>query len=177
LLFKSLKVLFLAGALLIVAGALATSALTSVTIDRTVSATLNSDNETTVAVRMVCLDNASGVDYTDVCQYDANGVLTMQLHRAISAGGSIGFNRNASFQIGSDAADTRVLAVTNNSSAPVTVNFDSAGIQMISSTGTTLAAAGGAGAAVAAGATVEFYYVLNTPNSTATSLTGTIQIR
>ena len=184
--FRSVKILLLVAAIVVLAGAVATSALTSVSIDRTAAVTLKADNDTNAAIKITCINNTTGVNYSDLCQYDSNGVVSLDLNRILTAGGtvtdgSIGFNRNASFQIGATGVGSRVLAVTNNSDGAVTVYFSSAEIQMrAETTGTTLTAASAGtpvGESVAAGGTKQFFFGINTPNSSATSLSGTIQIR
>lgn len=179
--FRNAKMILLVTALVLAVGAVATSALTSVTIDRDLTVALNADNDTGAAVKISCVNNSPGKDYSAVCEYDGNGILSLALHKAVNSNGTIGLNRNATFQIGAAADDSRVLAVTNNSDSAITVYFDSTAVLMKAQTlGTTLTnadAGSPVGEAVAAGTTKEFFFLVNTPNSAATSLSGTLQIR
>lgn len=176
---RNIKVLLLVSAMVLVAGAMGTSALTSVTIDRSMSATLSADNAD-AAAKILCLNNAGGTDYSGLCSYDANGVVSVSLHKAINSSGNIGFNRSASFQIGSSSANSRVIGITNNSGTPLVVYFDGAEIEMKNQADATLTAATAGspvGDTIAAGQTREYYFTVNTPSSNAASLSGTLQIR
>lgn len=185
---KSIKFGLILGAVLLVAGAVATSAaFVTVTIDRPASATLTADNAANAAVKILCLDNTAGggVNYSALCTYDTAGSVSMALEKALKADGSISFNRNATFSVGSNAANSQVLSITNNSQDPIHVYFNNTSangtMTMYSAAGTALTSAAAptpVSDTVASGATGTYYFVLQTPqNTNDTQLTGTLQIR
>lgn len=177
--FRRFHVAMLLAGTVVLAGAYATAALTAVTIDRTVSAEVKADNDANVAVKMVCLDNSGGggTDYTGLCQYDANGELTIELHRIIGA--AYGFNPDATFVIGEAGANQRVFQVTNNAPVDIKVGFNATDITMqVETSGAAVGAAGsGNEVTVSAGTSKEFYFTVTTPASPPATLSGTVQIR
>lgn len=174
---KRLGLMLLLGTVISLAGIYGTAALTTITIDRTVSAAIAADNST-AAVKLECVDNslAGGTNYTALCIY-TNGVLTLELHRAIAADGSIGFNPSATFGIGDAAADKRVLRITNNTAGNINVRMpDLSDILMkLEVTGVTVDTTNPV--TIAAGTAKEFFFLINTPADLTTPLTATLEIR
>ncbi|MGE5673992.1 MAG: hypothetical protein ACM3XM_08885 [Mycobacterium leprae] len=180
--FRSLKLGLLLGASLLVAGAMATSAAyVTVNIDRPASAQLAADNANNAAVKITCLDNTagSGPNYGPLCTYDTAGSVTIALEKALKADGTIFFNRNASFTVGAQTTNNRVVSITNYTQDEVKVYFNSTtGISMYSQDGTALSAApAGTSDAIGPGLTREYYFTLTTPDTNTAALTGTVQIR
>jgi hypothetical protein len=174
---KRLGLTLLLGMVILFAGIYGTAALTSVTIDRSVEASIAADNST-AAVKLECVDNSAalGTNYTPLCIY-TNGVLTLELHRAVDSTGTIGFNPDAIFVVGAAAADSRVLRITNNSGISIKVQMpDVSDILMkLEVTGATVNTT--TPHVLTAGTSAEFFFQINTPASLTTPLTATLQIR
>lgn len=117
LLFLALLVAVAVGA----SGALAATALTQLSLNRTVSAQVIADGNAAAAVQITCIDNSpnSGPNYTTVCQYDANGKVTLDLNRGLKPAGGTNYNPDAQFTLGSTTF--RVVRVTNNTVIPIKV--------------------------------------------------------
>jgi hypothetical protein len=173
---RRLNLFMLLGLMLTLAGIYGTAALTSLTVDRTVTASVAADN-TNAAVKLECLDNSpGGTNYSPLCEY-TNGVLQLQLHKALSADGSIGFNPDAAFVIGAAGAGSRVFRVTNQTANDIEVWVDSAGsaIKLNRETdGASVTSA--AKEELAPGAAREFFFTVETPAST-DPLTATLRVR
>lgn len=99
-------------AFLLTAG-LATAAISSVSLTRTVSAgSVVSDTDTNAVIRFTV-----GTGYTSVVSVSANGVVSINLAQSAS------FNPSATFTIGTEAAP--VFTITNNSAATISVALTS----------------------------------------------------
>jgi len=158
------------GVLLIVialfALSLGSAAMTSVTLDRKVTAgTVKSDKAPDVVVKFASLGT-----YGDLMIEDKDGVVSFDLSKALDNKAS-GFNPDARFTIGSCV--TPVFAITNNSDIAITVTLSGGGTALILKD-----TKGAATTTIASGATASFYFEIDTINMAAsTALGGTLQIR
>jgi hypothetical protein len=173
--FRNFKVTLLAGGIVLVAGAAATSALTTVSADRALSLNLV-DDSANAAVNMECIN-----DYSDLCQKLANGNISLDLNQVL-VGAADGFNRNATFTIGSAKENERVFRLTNNTDSPLKLYFEGAGaVSMIAARGEGASEALTAEGSnkpmvVASGEAREFYFQIVTPDS-GNKIDGTLKVR
>ena len=157
-------------ALLIVAAlsilAVGSAALTSIYLDRNVSAgSVLKDTDTGVAIQFTPMN---GYDTKNIFVTDSStGEVSFDLTKAVATGKTLnGWNTDARFLVGS--ASTPVFSLTNNSDLAVTVNFnDSAiqGVDVVNLIGSST---------IAAGATQEYYFNIDTSNGAAGDATKTL---
>lgn len=140
---------------------LGAAALTSLSIDRSVvSGTVLADTSADVAVKF-----AVGSGYADVMSETAGGEVSFDL-AALLTSPATGFNTEAQFQIGTAVAP--VFTLTNNSDATVSVSLASAtgGLSLVGAS------------TIAAGASANYYFSLNSAGvAKTTAIGGTIQVR
>ena len=140
---------------------LGAAALTSLSIDRSVvSGTVLADTSANVAVKF-----AAGTGYTGVMSETAGGKVSFDLATLLTSPAT-GFNTEAAFQIGTALAP--VFTITNNSDATVSVSLASAtgGLSLVGAS------------TIAAGASVNYYFSLNSAGvAKTTAIGGTIQVR
>ncbi len=158
------------GALLIAVALLAltygSAAMTSLTIDRTVTAgTVKTDTDANVVVKFAALGA-----YTSLMSTDADGVVSFDLGEALT-NGATGFNADAQFAIGSTTAG--VFQITNNSNISITVSLSGGGTGLVLKDLT-----GATSSTITSGSAQSFYFEINTAGMAAgSSLGGTLQIR
>lgn len=155
-----LRVWFLVLVVAVVATATSAAALSSVSLDRSVtSGSVLADNNDNVAVNFEALNNST----VFVIDQDT-GEVSFDLTNDITG---TGFNTNAQFAIGSSSAP--VFSITNNANVEVTVNFtENSPISLQVASGTTT---------LAAGSTSTFYFTIDTTNVDAgTELLATISV-
>jgi hypothetical protein len=173
---RNLKAALLVGGIVLAAGAMGTAAFSTVSFDRNLSVSLAADDASNAAIKIAC---AADYQVLDVCSTDTNGKITVNLNRALGGGTAVGLNRHAAFQIG--GIDHEVVAITNSTDSTVTVYFASGeGITLKNESGTALTDVGAVpatGQAIGPGFTKSFFFTVLTPDSTATSLSGTLKIR
>lgn len=159
-----LPILFLVCAILI--ASFGAAALSSVSLEREVSATVLADKNDNVAVKFEGL-----VDYTSIVKQNANGEVSFDLSEVL--GSANGFNTEAQFTIGSTAG--YVFKITNNSGIAVKVSMVSNADSIVLYESAGAVAAGGT--TIAVGAAKEFYFGIDTagiPKNTA--LEGTLSV-
>lgn len=137
----------------------ATTALSSVDIQRSGSYAVAVDNDTGVAIRLDC-----ATKYLDtVCKYDANGKLTINLSEGLNVGGgSYAFNPSATFGIGSEG--DAVFKVTNTSDRSIELSMVNNGGGTVS----LMPAVAGGSTTVGAGLSADFYFTLTTLDTAGT---------
>lgn len=150
------------------------AALTSVSIDRTISAgTVLADTNADVAVKFQAFGtylSTTGFMSEDV----TSGKVTFNLNKLLKAGAAgTGFNTDAQFGLGS--ASTNYFAITNNTDASVLVNLASVtgGLKLFDTVGEVTVAT-----TIPAGASANFYFKIDTAGvNKATVIGGTLQVR
>ncbi len=161
------------GALLIAVALVAltygSAAITSVTIDRTITATVKSDIDANVAVKFTALGT-----YSSLMSTDADGVVSFNLSKVLTPatpGSATGFNADAQFTIGKSSAC--VFQITNNSNLSITATMSGGGTNLVLKDST-----GATSSTIAPGAAKSFYFEIDTTGKTAgSSINGTLQIR
>ena len=144
---------------------LGSAALTTVTIDRTVTAgTVKTDTDANVVVKFAAL-----APYTTLMSTDADGVVSFDLSKVLTAPAS-GFNADAQFTVGSAAGG--VFSITNNSSISITVSLaGGTGLVLKDLTGAT-------SSTITSGSAQSFYFEINTTGmANGNAIGGTLQIR
>lgn len=133
--------------------AIGSAALSSISFERSVSAgQVLVDTDPNVAVQITNISS-----YTNLVTLEADGKISLKLNEAIANATINGFNTDALFSIGT--ATSGVIKIKNNSDIPVTVTLtnDSGNTGAL-----TLLPANSASPLIAAGASRDFYFTLDT---------------
>lgn len=174
---RKMSMMLIVGSILALAGVYGSAALTSLSIDRSATVSVEADNAATAGVKITCLDNSGGggTNWTSLCSYSAAGVVTLDLDMALKSDSSLSYNRFGSYALGG-AADA-VLRVANNLGADaITVQLNAspeAAVSMVTAAG---ADATSAPVSIAPGLYTDFRFNISTPASGPIG-TYTIQIR
>jgi|GEM_PF-2013198 len=149
--------------------AVGSAALSSVSLDRSVSAgQVLVDTDPNVAVQIT---NISG--YPGLVKTEADGQVSLHLNEAIGNNSGSGFNTDALYAVGS--ASSGVIRIKNNSDVAVQVTL----INDENNPGAiTLAPVDRAGTTIGVGNAVDFYFTVNTHGQDAgKELKGTLSIK
>ena len=144
---------------------LGSAALTTLTIDRTITAgTVKTDTDANVVVKFAAL-----APYTTLMSTDADGVVSFDLSKVLTAPAT-GFNADAQFTIAS--ASGGVFSITNNSNISITVSLaGGTGLVLKDLTGATTST-------ITPGAAQSFYFEIDTTGmANGSAIGGTLQIR
>ena len=157
------------GAVIIIIALLAftlgSAALTTVSIDRTVTAgTVKTDTDANVVVKFAAI-----TPFETLMETDADGVVSFDLSKVLTAPAS-GFNADAQFTIGSTAGG--VFSITNNSNISIAISLaGGTGLVLKDLTGATTST-------INSGAAQSFYFEIDTTGMAAgNAIGGTLQIR
>jgi hypothetical protein len=164
------KAVFVCSAIALVVASVSSAALSSLSMDRAMTGTVLADSNSNVAVQIT--DLTGNPSFLDI---NSKGKYSFDLNDAINKNGALnttnttnGFNPDALFFVGN--ATTGAFKIQNNSDIPVTVSLSNTpdAVTLHPQSGT---------ATVAAGASKEFYFIIDTTTYAAgDSLNGTLKL-
>lgn len=165
---KKFKLSFVLMIMAISIAAFGSAALSSISFDRSITAgKVLVDTDPNVAVQIT--NNST---YTNLVTTGTDGKIALNLNEAINNSTSSGFNTDATYSIGTSTSG--VIKVKNNSDISVTVSLinDAANAGALA-----LLPANSASATIAAGATRDFYFTLDTNGQDAVkTLNATLRV-